>query len=1193
MNRVPIVAAAIIGLLLATIPSGGARPEGELANSQPTVPTEITYTVPADYDTFVQWWQALETQYPNYLSMWSPNQQYGLGQVPSSSVHGPYDLYMVRLTNESLGLAKPEVFFAGNPHGDERAGPIGAYWFVDWLLRHAFDDAWNTPYDDYLRWLLDNREVYFLVSHNPDGFDRIRRCDANNIDLNREADHDGPEGPGSCPNGALNVFSSVQGRTVARFLDEHQIRTGMDFHGGTRALLYPWGSTRSSVSAVSPVTGRSWNYAPPDFYYFDVFSHRMGDFMGDYDGAWNGNFGIQNVGTPPGIVGYVARGTYLGWAYGADTVDNPMEAPYVDNGPYPGAGALWITPEISTVKNPPQSYYGGDDTLGFGIDVRRMLLAMIDVAQPYVRWHPSGASDGFPVQQGHYFDLAWQVNGSLVVDATRVQWGSVPDPVANPSTILPEHTDFAGQYFGGTGWEGALDGRTSGWVWTERLRAPSAVGTYYYVARARVDERYSQVLAPATYGSESYLRIVKERTMPGFAEDLLGADGLEHMEYTEWWDSPVLRIEVVPDSTPPVITLRSPPNGAVIRAGTPLDFDVFDGTLASVTASIDGDPPAPLPMPWDVSTAGWADGPHAVRIVATDLGGLTTTGDYSFVLDSTPPTIALVSPAAGSVIAGGSVIDLDVADPHLTMVTWTRGGPATGLPPPFDLDTTGWPEGASSVQVTAFDQAGNWDRRTYGFTVDATAPVVTLVSPAANSVFRSSTVLDFSITDASTVTATVDDGTGPRGLAAPYDVSTAGKPDGPLSVTIAATDAVGHTTNATYAFTIDNLGPQLGIRSPAGGAVVHSGIAIDVDVDDPNLASVTYDAGFGPTPLAAPYDIPTTGWAEGTYTVSVQATDAAGNTATTGITITIDDTSPRVTRLDTGHVVRPGRLLSFSVQEPNLWTVLWDAGGPVTPLAAPYGIDTAGWADGDYAVTVRGIDLAGNEGSVVVSMTIDGTSPDVAVVGWTGTAVVRPGFVVQFAITDAHLDSATGDITPGAGANPFPPPYEVDTAVWADGSYEIRVTAVDLAGNERMLRVTIEIDGTPPIIGEPFASDAVVGSTMPVTATVTDAHGPASVQVHWRLVGGSWEAIAMTDGVYGEWTATIPASSAPGTVELYVSAADDLGNEAQTSPMSIEVTARPSTPSSGLPAWLLALLIVIVLAVVVAVLVLRRRQRSS
>jgi hypothetical protein len=128
-------------------------------------------------------------------------------------------------------------------------------------------------------------------------------------------------------------------------------------------LLYPWGSTHSSVTGTSPVSGHSYTYAPPDFYFYDSSSLRVGSFMGDYGGELDEN----NIGTIPGTVGYVVNGGLGPWAYGADTDKNPVEDPYVE-GNYPGSGLLWLSPEMSNVKNIPESEFGNDTVHRYGAE---------------------------------------------------------------------------------------------------------------------------------------------------------------------------------------------------------------------------------------------------------------------------------------------------------------------------------------------------------------------------------------------------------------------------------------------------------------------------------------------------------------------------------------------------------------------------------------------------------------------------------------------------------------------------------------------------------------------------------------------------------------------------------------------------------------------------------------------------------
>ena len=71
------------------------------------------YYKPSSYVELVEWYQNLETIYPEYLEIFKANELYNTGTVT-----GGYDLYYVRITNESLGLHKPEVLFLGGPHGD-------------------------------------------------------------------------------------------------------------------------------------------------------------------------------------------------------------------------------------------------------------------------------------------------------------------------------------------------------------------------------------------------------------------------------------------------------------------------------------------------------------------------------------------------------------------------------------------------------------------------------------------------------------------------------------------------------------------------------------------------------------------------------------------------------------------------------------------------------------------------------------------------------------------------------------------------------------------------------------------------------------------------------------------------------------------------------------------------------------------
>jgi hypothetical protein len=642
-HRIKLIIIGIIctTLLTTILPASAYSNDMPKQNIQPTQEIEDAgiigpdwYNKPANYAQLVGWYQTLEAQYPQYLEVFKANELYDTGLIT-----GGYDDYYVRITNEVLGLHKPEVLFLGGPHGDETVGTVGMFWFTDWLMRMALTDEPCQEYSkDWLQWILDNREIYLEVSHNPYGFDHgPQRYDGNGWDLNREADLDGPEYP------IPHVWSTVNGKTLRAFIDNHVIRIGADFHGGARLLLYPWGSTHSSIVGTSPISGYTYDYAPPDFYFFDASSLRLGNYMGDY----GGNLDKYSIGTIPGTVGYSVQGGIAPWAYGADVLKNPVEDQYVQDetyGNYPGAGVLWLSPEMSETKNPAVSTFGNDTTHRYGAEVRRVILHQADLAQPYVSWQPGTIEYNTEMYEGNAASFFWQVNGSLVVDHTFVQWGTNPDPINFPEQSTLDHDEHAGGYIGGTGWDNANSGATQGVTYNDSIFLTEK-GDYYFVARAQVDQVYANVLRPDVYRTNPYLRLVKERTNDSYHEELEGSDGTEEIEGQSWWYSPIIHVKVISDNEPP--NKPNKPTGEIkgkvgqtyeytTSTTDPDDDQVWynwswgDGAYSGWLGPFDSETQATAEKSWTVK------GDYSIKVKAKDTSGAESA--WSDPLPITMPT---------------------------------------------------------------------------------------------------------------------------------------------------------------------------------------------------------------------------------------------------------------------------------------------------------------------------------------------------------------------------------------------------------------------------------------------------------------------------------------------------------------------------------------------------------------------------
>ena len=131
----------------------------------------------------------------------------------------------------------------------------------------------------------------------------------------------------------------------------------------------------------------------------------------------------------------------------------------------------------------------------------------------------------------------------LVVDHTSLQWGTNPNPITSYAYVTPDYDQHEGEYVGGTGWDDANDGVTNGMIYSENMTIYTT-GDYYFVAKAKVDQIYANVLSPGTYGNDPYLRLIKERTNASYYESLSGTDGVEEIIGQTWWYSPIIHVHV-------------------------------------------------------------------------------------------------------------------------------------------------------------------------------------------------------------------------------------------------------------------------------------------------------------------------------------------------------------------------------------------------------------------------------------------------------------------------------------------------------------------------------------------------------------------------------------------------------------------------------------------------------------------------
>jgi len=202
------------------------------------------------------------------------------------------------------------------------------------------------------------------------------------------------------------------------------------------------------------------------------------------------------------------------------------------------------------------------------------------------------------------------------------------------------------------------------------------------------------------------------------------------------WDN---HIGITVDRTKPQITLNFPPTGFnTTTENITFNFTVIDSIASTLNCSLYIDSELNQTnesvqngTPTLFNVTGISENIHSWYVNCSDSFYSNKSETRTFTVDHTNPAITLISPGNDSTITSGTTIDLNVTDDNLAMVWWSKNGGTTNntLYSPYDIDTTGWSEGLTVVDVWANDSADNLNHTQYKFTIDDNPPQITLNFP--------------------------------------------------------------------------------------------------------------------------------------------------------------------------------------------------------------------------------------------------------------------------------------------------------------------------------------------------------------------------------------------------------------------------------------------------------------------------------
>ncbi|EDP9927805.1 Ig-like domain repeat protein [Salmonella enterica subsp. enterica serovar Hartford] len=642
---------------------------------------------------------------------------------------------------------------------------------------------------------------------------------------------------------------------------------------------------------------------------------------------------------------------------------------------------------------------------------------------------------------------------------------------------------------------------------------------------------------------------------------------------------------------------------------------------------------------WSVTPTGtWADGDYTLTVrVEDDAGNEKHSASLTVTVD-TQITIDVIELVNDNGIPGDNMtndahpqfrvtVPGDVNEVSLSIdggVTWVK---ATQSATPGVWNYT-WPgtvpDGDYTLNVKATDNAGNTVTETLHFTIDTTLSVPVIVLNSADDTgvqgdnMTNSTQPTFALQhiddDAVRVTVSVEHG----GVTTTFDATkgvggwsftpTGAWADGDYTLSVSVEDKAGNTSHsASLTVTVDTqiainnieLVNDSGIPDDnlTNNVRPHFQVKVPTDVNEVRLSIDGGKTWFNATQSATPGVWDYTWLAdvgEGKHTLTVEATDKAGNQTTQKLdfiidtmlsepTIVLDSTDDSGTKGDNlTNANKPTFILGNIDADARYVTVEVQYGGTKEVLTATKGATgiwsvtpTGTWADGDYMLTVRVEDDAGNvKYSAPLTVTVDTQITidvielvnDNGIPGDNLTNDVRPHFRVTVPgdVNEVRLSIDGGNTwvraTQGtAGIWDYTWPKDV-----TDGLHTLTVEATDKAGNKTTQTLDFTIDtrlSTPTITMDSRDDTGAIGDHITSVKrpgfTIGNIDSDAQSVILRITQGGNSQEVTLTQ-VGGQWRFTPDADWADGSYTLTVEVMDNAGNVRQSTPLIVTVDTQTS-----------------------------------
>src|SRR3989441_1192882 len=560
--------------------------------------------------------------------------------------------------------------------------------------------------------------------------------------------------------------------------------------------------------------------------------------------------------------------------------------------------------------------------------------------------------------------------------------------------------------------------------------------------------------------------------------------------------------------------------------------------------------------------------PFPVMLTVTDNLGATgsATGTVTVSAGLAKPTVTVNAPSPNPANEGapGVTVTWIVTGSSITAscINWGDGSSACGLvgvtSATHVYSTGGVASKVFTITVNATNSGGTGSG-TNTVTVNDLAPTVT-VTAAASANEGASVSISFTATEDEAISKTcVNFGDGSSVCAASpvsHVYSAGGVASKAFTITVNATDAAGKTGSNTASITINDVAPTVTVAAPASA---NEGASVSISftaTDDEAISKTCVNFGDGSSVCAASpvsHVYSTGGVASKAFTITVNATDAAGKTGSKTASITINDLAPSVAI--TSVTPSPGTFgqpvaVTFTATDDESISktcISWGDGASACAVTSGVTHSYAGTSSTTFTIIVNSTDAAGITGSASKSETVNPSAAPVVSITSLSPNPASEGATVSVMFTVNSSPGAVTSLTVNWGDG------TIDTlAVTATSDTHIYHLGATITTPSMAFTVTVSATNSTGT-GSKTATETVndLAPTVTVTAPASANEG-ASVSISFTATDD--EPISKTCVNFGDGSSVCAASP---VTHLYSTAGTT------TRAFSITVKAAEAAASTG------------------------------